>query len=101
MTARIARISIILSLLIVAASEGIAQRAPANAAIDARINALIAPEAAAGRFSGIVVVARGDQIIVQRPYGFADWERRVPNSTTTRFGIGSITKPITETIVDM
>jgi CubicO group peptidase (beta-lactamase class C family) len=48
-----------------------------------------------------VLVARGDRIVVQRAYGFADWERRVPNSPSTRFAIASITKVLTETVVDL
>ena len=47
-----------------------------------------------------MVIARGDRVIVRRTWGFADWERRVPNSWSTRFGIGSITKVITLTLVD-
>jgi CubicO group peptidase (beta-lactamase class C family) len=54
----------------------------------------------AGRLSGVMVIARGDRVIVERSWGFADWERRVPNSSSTRFGIGSITKVITLTLVD-
>jgi len=64
------------------------------------VDALATPEATAGRLSGIMVIARGDRVIVQRTWGFADWERRVPNSSSTRFGIGSITKVITLTLVD-
>ena len=47
-----------------------------------------------------MVIARGDRVITQRTWGFADWERRVPNSSSTRFGIGSITKAITVVLVD-
>ena len=94
------RIGAILALLMTA-SQSLAQRAPTEKALDARIDALIKQEAAAGRFSGIVLVARGDRIVVQRSYGFADWERRVPNSSATRFNVGSITKVLTETIVDI
>ena len=100
-TERTRRLGAILALLITAAFECKAQRAASDRAFDARIDALIKQEAMAGRFSGIVLVARGDRIVVQRSYGFADWERRVPSSSTTRFGVGSITKVITETIVDM
>lgn len=64
-----------------------------------RIEVLVGPQAEAGLFSGIILVARGDQVLFQRAYGFANWELRVPNSPSTRFGIGSITKPITETLV--
>jgi CubicO group peptidase (beta-lactamase class C family) len=51
--------------------------------------------------SGVILVARGDRILLQRAYGFASWELRSPATTATRFGIGSITKPMTETLVDL
>jgi CubicO group peptidase (beta-lactamase class C family) len=100
-TERTRRLGAIVALLMTAVSQSLAQRVATDRAFDARIDALIKREATAGRFSGIVLVARGDRIVVQRSYGFADWERRVPSSSTTRFGVGSITKVITETIVDV
>ena len=77
-----------------------AQRQPNARQLGARVDALATPEADAGRLSGIMVIARGDRLILRRTWGFADWERRVPNSPSTRFGIGSITKAITLTLVD-
>jgi CubicO group peptidase (beta-lactamase class C family) len=76
------------------------QPPPDERALAARVDALAAPEAAGGRLSGIIMIARGSRVIVQRTWGFADWERRVPNSPDTRFGIGSITKVMTLTLVD-
>jgi CubicO group peptidase (beta-lactamase class C family) len=64
------------------------------------VEALVNPEAAANLLSGNILIARGDRIIFQRSYGFANWELRAPNSASTRFGVGSITKVLTETIVD-
>ena len=46
-------------------------------------------------------MARGDRILLQRAYGFASWELRAPVTAATRFGIGSITKPMTATLVEM
>lgn len=76
-------------------------RSPNERELGSRVDALATPEATAGRLSGIMVIARGDRVILQRTWGFADWERRVPNAATTRFGIGSITKVITLTLVDL
>jgi CubicO group peptidase (beta-lactamase class C family) len=64
-----------------------------------QITRLIEPQARADLFSGVVLVQRGDRVIFQRAYGFASWELRVPNSEHTRFGIASITKPMTEALV--
>ncbi|HVG30815.1 MAG TPA: serine hydrolase domain-containing protein [Pyrinomonadaceae bacterium] len=49
----------------------------------------------AGRFSGAVLVARGDRVIFRQGYGFADVERRVPYTPETRHQIASITKMFT------
>lgn len=56
-----------------------------------RIDSLAAAEAEAGLLSGVILVARGDRILLQRAYGFAGWELRAPATATTRFGLGSIT----------
>jgi len=45
-------------------------------------------------FNGVVLIARGDSVLFERAYGFADADLRVPNNVNTRFGIGSLTKPI-------
>ena len=64
------------------------------------IDGLIQPHAEAGLFSGVILVARGDAVIFQRGYGFANREQRVPNNVTTRLGIGSITKSMTVNVAD-
>ena len=87
--------------LLVAVSPALAQGGTPDRALTARIDSMASREAGAGWFSGIVLVARGEHILLQRPYGFADWESRAPNSATTRFGVGSITKVLTEMVVDM
>ena len=48
-----------------------------------------------GRFSGAILVAKGNQIILRKGFGFADVERRIPYSVTTRHKIGSISKMFT------
>lgn len=50
-------------------------------------------------FSGVVVVARGDSILLERAWGMADADLAVPNTPALRFNIGSLTKPITATAV--
>jgi CubicO group peptidase (beta-lactamase class C family) len=65
------------------------------------IDSLAAGEAKAGLLSGVILVARGDRILLQRAYGFAGWELRAPATAATRFGIGSITKVMTVIVVEM
>jgi CubicO group peptidase (beta-lactamase class C family) len=72
-----------------------------EAALLTGIDSLAAAEAQAGLLSGVILVARGDRILLQRAYGFAGWELRAPATATTRFGIGSISKVMTEIVVDM
>jgi CubicO group peptidase (beta-lactamase class C family) len=72
-----------------------------DSALLARIDSLVAAEAEAGLLSGVILVARGDQILLQRACGFASWELSAPATPATRFGIGSITKVMTGTLVDM
>ena len=49
----------------------------------------------AKQFMGTVLVARGDQILFNKAYGDANLEWHVPNTPTTRFRLGSVTKQFT------
>lgn len=51
------------------------------------------------KFMGAVLVARGDVILFDRAYGWANLEWRVPNTTETKFRVGSITKQFTAAAV--
>jgi CubicO group peptidase (beta-lactamase class C family) len=51
--------------------------------------------AAADLFAGVVLLARGDRVLLARAYGPASRERGVPNTLGTRFRIGSMTKMFT------
>jgi CubicO group peptidase (beta-lactamase class C family) len=46
-------------------------------------------------FSGVVVIARGGQPVLSQAYGFADRERKIPNTLSTPFLLGSINKLFT------
>jgi CubicO group peptidase (beta-lactamase class C family) len=47
------------------------------------------------QFMGSVLVARGDNILLDKGYGFANLEWNIPNSPTTKFRLGSLTKQFT------
>jgi CubicO group peptidase (beta-lactamase class C family) len=49
----------------------------------------------AGRFSGTVLVARNDTMLLSKGYGMANYEFAVPNTPKTVFPIGSNTKQLT------
>ncbi|HEX2076455.1 MAG TPA: serine hydrolase [Longimicrobium sp.] len=46
-------------------------------------------------FSGAVLVASGDRVLLERGYGWADRRAGVPADSGTAFGIGSVTKQFT------
>jgi CubicO group peptidase (beta-lactamase class C family) len=48
-------------------------------AISRRTEQWIRPYVAAGDFSGVVLIAQSDRIIVEKAYGKADFEHDVPN----------------------
>src|SRR4051812_33511964 len=43
-----------------------------------------------GKFSGAVLVAHGDQVLLREGFGFANRETNVPNTVETRFRIGAM-----------
>jgi CubicO group peptidase (beta-lactamase class C family) len=46
-----------------------------------------------GYFSGSVLVAQNDTIILSKGYGMCNYEHNVPNTAHTRFKLSSLTKP--------
>ena len=72
---------------------------PSDLATDADLAAAIRARAhaaaAADRFSGVVLVAKGDTILVHEPLGMADREAGIPNTRETRFGTTSVGKMFT------
>ncbi len=52
-------------------------------------------DASAGRFSGAAMVRKDGKTLLAEAYGFADRERKIPNTLKTRFRIGSMNKMFT------
>lgn len=93
----------VLLVLLLAASTVVAQPSPGRPTpkeISSRIEALVSPSEKAKALSGSILVASGNQILFEKSYGFSNWEAGVPNTSTTRFGIASITKHMTEILID-
>src|SRR5262245_36749897 len=61
----------------------------------ARMEQVIQSHVSAGTFMGTVLVARDGAAIVDKAYGMANVEWEVPNTTVTKFRLGSITKQFT------
>jgi CubicO group peptidase (beta-lactamase class C family) len=53
----------------------------------------------ANAFSGVVLVGKGDRVLFERGYGWANLEDSVPNTVATRITIASIGKMFTATAV--
>jgi CubicO group peptidase (beta-lactamase class C family) len=64
-------------------------------ALSAEIDALVQENYQNGVYDGAVLVARDGQVILSQGYGFADREKKIPNTPQTKFRIASITKQFT------
>ena len=78
-----------------AAIETDSTGAAADSAFAAAIRAQLAAVAAAGEFSGAVLVTRDGHTLFEGAYGLADRERLVPNTPHTQFRVGSMYKMVT------
>src|SRR2546423_14969833 len=60
-----------------------------------RMQRVVQPYLDAQMFMGSILAAKDGKIIFSRSYGMADLEWNVPNSSTTKFNIASMTKQFT------
>lgn len=63
--------------------------------IATRLDQIVQPYVANKQFMGSVLVARASDVLLSKGYGFANLEWDVPNSPSTKFRLGSITKQFT------
>lgn len=61
----------------------------------ARMDEVVRSFADKKQFMGTVLVAKGDQVLMSKAYGSANLEWEVPNTPTTKFRLGSVTKQFT------
>jgi CubicO group peptidase (beta-lactamase class C family) len=66
-----------------------------SSALDGYITPLVGND----RFAGSVLVARNGRVLFRKAYGPADRANHVPNTTATRFSVGSINKAFTKTAI--
>lgn len=64
-----------------------------------KIDEFVKPFAASGQFSGVVLASENGKVIYEKPFGVANADFKIPNQLNTRFGIASITKPMTSVIL--
>jgi len=60
-----------------------------------RMDTIVRSYADTRAFMGAVLVARDGQVLFDKAYGFANLEWSIPNTTTTKFRLGSVTKQFT------
>src|SRR5947199_5748194 len=78
-----------IAMVIILACAGFAQDAVA------RMEELVQSYVTAKQFMGSVLVAQQGKVLLSKGYGSANLEWEIPNSPTTKFRLGSITKQFT------
>jgi len=69
--------------------------------VEARTDAWAKPFVDAGDFSGVILIAQGDRVLVEKSYGKADPQLGTANRTDTRFRIASVSKTFTAAAVEL
>ncbi len=70
-----------------------------SAEVAGKVDAYLQAQATINGFSGTVLVARGGSPVFSKGYGWANAEWQIPNTPTTKFRLGSITKQFTAAVV--
>jgi len=60
-----------------------------------KVDQYLAPYLQGNNFTGVVLIARGDRVLVNAAYGLANRSWRMANTPATRFHIASVSKPFT------
>ncbi|MBV8062005.1 MAG: serine hydrolase, partial [Nevskia sp.] len=63
--------------------------------VSRRMDQIVQSRAAAGQFSGAVLVARDGKVLLEKGYGEAEREWSIPNTPATRFHLASLSKQFT------
>ena len=70
-----------------------------SSALSARLNEIASSYTAKNAFMGSVLVAQGDQVLLDRGYGSANLEWHIPNAPDVEYRLGSLTKQFTATLI--
>ncbi len=68
---------------------------PASEGLTSEIDKLLTSHTENETFTGAVLVARNDEILLSQGYGWADRDNQTPNSPQTKYRLGSVTKQFT------
>jgi len=75
------------------------QNSLSEPSIVAEIEKHIQADVDSDQFSGAVLIAKGDRILLSKAYGLADKEKKIPNQTDTKFNLGSMNKMFTSVAI--
>jgi CubicO group peptidase (beta-lactamase class C family) len=73
-------------------------QSPDTAAITKRLDKIV-KSYPAWQFMGAVLVVEGDSTLLDKGYGMADLERKIPDTPDAQFRLGSLTKQFTATLI--
>jgi CubicO group peptidase (beta-lactamase class C family) len=76
----------IATMLLAASSTTLAQSP------ESRLDTYLSARASLGQFNGTALVAQNGRVLLEKGYGFANFEHRVPAAASTRYLIASISK---------
>jgi CubicO group peptidase (beta-lactamase class C family) len=82
--------------LMLATAETSARAAAIDTKLVAAVDAYLRPFVDLEVFQGVVLIARGDKVVLEKGYGFANVELEVRNTPARVFRIASLSKPFTE-----
>ena len=83
-----------IALLVALIGAGLGSHCFAQAPVE-RMDQIARSYADSHQFMGSVLVAQGDKVVFEKGYGAANLEWDIPNSSVTKFRIGSMTKQFT------
>jgi CubicO group peptidase (beta-lactamase class C family) len=66
-----------------------------------KIDKILSDQTERETFTGAVLVARNNEILLSQGYGWADRDKQIPNTPQTKYRLGSITKEFTATAILM
>ena len=68
---------------------------PSNSDISPKVDTYMQALVDLDRFSGSILIARAGDVLVSKGYNLANREHGVPNTSQTKFRLGSVTKQFT------
>jgi CubicO group peptidase (beta-lactamase class C family) len=96
---QIPEITILLISCVIANHDMAAAQKASETSLRQRLDQIANSYTADNAFMGSVLVARGNEILLNKGYGKANLEHNIPNDPDTKFRIGSLTKQFTAALI--